>query len=530
MKKNMCYLKSNIKAEPLIWNWYAWSHLIPPLTSGCNVVERHIKIMESYIQTPQLHAEAVLNPQLLGGPFIDLNGERVHEIEQLLYRTQVECAQLIELATSFKQFDTLLSKEMDGASLEDYYKNVPNNLRGMIELAYDLSNRPTIRLIEPLIYKNYYNDKVQSVALSFSNEDSRPFVLSTPRLESETEIQIMIPFSDNRWDILFSMRHRPQDYNYILDILKIPSNKKDLFFSFFTTTPPATKSDRKYQGDGVRVRYFGHACVLLETDKLSILIDPVLSYEASGVDNRYTYSDLPDKIDYVLITHNHQDHILFETLIQLRHKITNIIFPGNLCGSLSDPSLRLILKHLGFNNLITLYELDDLSISDGRIVGIPFLGEHSDINIQTKTGYYINLKGNKFLFAADSNNLESKLYEYIFNFVGPVDTVFIGMECEGAPLSWLYGPLLTNPLKRVYDVSRTLSGSNFEKAWDLIKQSGCKQAYVYAMGQEPWLNYIMTLNYSSNSPQIIESDRFIQTCRNHGIESERLYIQKEWIF
>ena len=49
------------------------------------------------------------------------------------------------------------------------------------------------------------------------------------------------------------------------------------------------------------------------------------------------------------------------------------------------------------------------------------------------------------------------------------------------------------------------------------------------MGQEPWLNYIMALKYSPDSVQILESDKFIQTCKNNNIESERLFGRKEWI-
>ena len=59
------YLKPTIKAEPLIWNWYAWSYLIPPLTAACNIVERHLRIMQSYVQNPQIHAQAVKDPMLL---------------------------------------------------------------------------------------------------------------------------------------------------------------------------------------------------------------------------------------------------------------------------------------------------------------------------------------------------------------------------------------------------------------------------------------------------------------------------------
>lgn len=40
---------------------------------------------------------------------------------------------------------------------------------------------------------------------------------------------------------------------------------------------------------------------------------------------RFSDIALPDEIDYVLITHNHQDHVLFETLLRLRHKIKHSI-------------------------------------------------------------------------------------------------------------------------------------------------------------------------------------------------------------
>ncbi len=220
---------------------------------------------------------------------------------------------------------------------------------------------------------------------------------------------------------------------------------------------------------------------------------------------------------------------MFETLLQLRHKIGHIVFPSNQGGALQDPSIKLILQHVGFTSLIELKEMESISLDEGEIIALPFLGEHSDLNIQSKLSYCVQLKGNKFLFAADSNNLEPCLYDHIFQKIGALDILFLGMECDGAPLTWLYGPLLTHPLKRTYDRNRTLSGSNFDKAWTIAEKSKCKKAYVYAMGQEPWLNYVMALKYSDNSPQILESDKFIQACRDNGIESQRLFGRQEWI-
>lgn len=524
------YLKSTVKAEPLIWQWYAWPHLIPPINAGCNIVERHLRIMQSYVQNPKIHSQAVKDPKMLGGPFIDLDGEKVEEIKHLIVQTKKDCQQLIFLNDAFKELDRVLQSEAEGDSLDSFYNRIPDLLKGFIELVYDLNNHPSIRLIEPFIYQAYYSTQYQRIALSETDSDYRKFLLSTPRLDQENELYFNVAFSDPKLDILFKMKEKPQSLDKIHNLFEIPESKQLLFQSFFTTTPPLLVDDRNYQGEGIRLRYFGHACVLVQTKSVSILFDPVISYPIQTSDvSRYTLCDLPDHIDYVVITHNHQDHIMFEILLQLRHKIGSVIFPANHIGSLEDPSIKLILKHTGFASLIELKEMDTIPLKNGEILALPFLGEHSDLNIQSKLSYCIKLKDKQFLFAADSNNLDSSLYDQIFNYIGSVDMLFLGMECDGAPLTWLYGPLLSSPLKRTHDRNRTLSGSNFEKAWKIAEKSKCKAAYVYAMGQEPWISYIMALKYSPDSPQMVESDKFIQACKDNGIESERLFGRKEWV-
>jgi L-ascorbate metabolism protein UlaG (beta-lactamase superfamily) len=524
----LLYLKPNIIAEPLIWRWYAWSHLIPPATAGCNLAERYLKIMQSYVQAPQVHAQAIKNPDLIGGPFIDLNGENVDEIKDLIQETKENCKVLLDLSHSIKDFSRFLQNEQ-GDTLEQHYKKLPENLRGLVELVYDLNNNASIKLIEPLFYNKYYNTSFQSIALSETFSDHRPFIMSTPNLKKDNQVVLNVPFNDKRLDLLFSMRMNPKYKKEIENVFKINDEEQELFWSFFTEEKPEYKNDREYTADGVRIRYFGHACILLQTDDVSVLIDPVISYKVSGNIPRFTLEDLPDVIDYVVLTHNHQDHVLFESLLQLRHKVKHVVCPPSNNGFLADPSLKLILEKLGFSSIYILNDFEKIYIAGGEIMGLPFLGEHSDLNIHSKIAHFITLKDRKFIFAADSNNLDPDLYINIFDYIGAIDVLFVGMECDGAPLSWLYGPLITNQLKRSYDNARTLSGSDFNKAWSIVKQSQCKQAYVYAMGQEPWLNYIMALQYTPDSIQMTESDRFIIACHKSNIKSERLYGKKEWV-
>jgi hypothetical protein len=72
------------------------------------------------------------------------------------------------------------------------------------------------------------------------------------------------------------------------------------------------------------------------------------------------------------------------------------------------------------------------------------------------------------MFAADSCNVEPPLYQHIWREFGEVRALFVEMECDGAPLGWLYGPLLSRRLERVQDGSRRLSGSNYAQAINII--------------------------------------------------------------
>jgi hypothetical protein len=259
------------------------------------------------------------------------------------------CSSLIALDKSLKECNVMLQTEAIGGSLNHLYEKVPENLKGLVELVYDLNSHPSLRLIEPLIYKKYYSDDQQRVALSEIKADFRNFVLSTPRIESSDEVYINIPFSSPKLDHLFEAREKAISEEELEEIFHIDSAQRELFRSFFTENSPSLPEDRSYKGEGIRVRYFGHACVLLETKSVSILLDPVISYEVADTKvPRYTLYDLPDHIDFVLLTHNHQDHFMLETLLQLRHKIGTVVFPSNNKGALEDPSIRLMLEHIGF--------------------------------------------------------------------------------------------------------------------------------------------------------------------------------------
>jgi L-ascorbate metabolism protein UlaG (beta-lactamase superfamily) len=530
MDNKPMYLKPNVVFEPLVDRWYAWSHLISPATAAMNIVGRHMAIMESYLLSPKTHAEAVLNPKMRGGPFMDLGGARLDEVKALQDKTLKERGHMIKFMQAVKELDKMLAAEGKGFGLEALYEKVPEILKGYVELYYDRNSNASFRFFESLLYKSeFYNKESQTLALWVTNNDHRPFCLSTPRLDQPDVLHLEIPFDHPGIDELAKMKRTPQTLGYIKAMLGISKAQEELFETFFTETPHPAYD--KYTGDKIRMRYFGHACILIETKDVCILADPLISYYGYRSDiEHFSDSDLPDVIDYVLITHNHQDHILFETLLPLRHKIRNIIVPKTKGGRLEDPDLKLMFNSIGFNNIIEIEEMETLHFADSMITGIPFTGEHSDLNIQAKSCHLVQIGQFKLMFMADSRIMEPKLYEHIQKLIGNVDVIFLGMECDGAPLTWLYGPLLTKKIPRDQDATRRLNGSDCSKGMSLVNIFNPKETYVYAMGQEPWVEFISSIKYTDESNPIVQSNKLVKLCHERGIIAERLFGEKEILY
>ncbi|MDJ0838207.1 MAG: MBL fold metallo-hydrolase [Acidobacteriota bacterium] len=521
MDNKEVFLKRNIVAEPLINRWYAWPNLISPATSSIYMENYQLKVMESFVAAPQIHEAAYKNPAMLGGPFINYPSSRVGEIKKLIQKTKAEQSQMYAFANAVKALHKMLETEAKGFSLEPLYEKVPDLIKGYVELIYDVNHRPSFRFLEGLLYRSPYYDRAsQGMAFHMINEDFRPFVFSTPRLEDDNLLHLQIPFESEALDTLFRMTKQARPLGYIKELLGINGEDSGLFESFFTEQPPEP-SPAAYCGEKVRIRYINHACLLIEAGGISILTDPILSYHLGIDDGRVTFQDLPDQIDYVVISHNHQDHAMFETLLQIRHKVKSVIVPKS-SGNYMDISLKMVMEHAGFKNVLELDEMAMVSSDPVTITSVPFLGEHCDLNIRSKAAYVIQALGKTIFVGADSCNLEPRLYGHFQQIFGDFDAVFLGMECDGAPLSWMYGPLLFSNPTNMMNQSRKLNGSNFDQAAGIVASLNPKRVFVYAMGMEPWLVYLTSLSYVDDDLPIVESSRLLEHCKNRDIDAERL--------
>ncbi|ULQ54349.1 MBL fold metallo-hydrolase [Flavihumibacter fluvii] len=105
-------------------------------------------------------------------------------------------------------------------------------------------------------------------------------------------------------------------------------------------TPPAPLPSVKtnlttLQANTPLVVWFGHSSYLIHINGINILVDPVFSGSASPVamfikafagTNQYGPRDMP-AIDYMVLTHNHYDHLDKKTLIALAGRTQKYIVP-----------------------------------------------------------------------------------------------------------------------------------------------------------------------------------------------------------
>ena len=504
--------------EPLVHHWSAWTYLLSPAPASFHLLSYQKKLLESFLAGPKLHAAASRDPELVGGAFVGLPADRAGEARLLLEEVVKDRRDELELAGAITQFYNWLVEQANGLSLAPYYQSLPIELRGYVELVYDYYHRPTVRFFEGLLYRSrYYKKELQALRLfNLRRDDSRQFLINTPRLAEAGQFHWNIPFDDERVDELFRLDSRPQEWGSILELLGVTATEAEGLSPLWTSDWKPLPE--KWRGPSIRIRCLGHACVLVEWNGVAILTDPCVSVKPSeGGLERVSYQDLPQTIDYVLVTHLHHDHFNLETLLRLRHRIGEVVVPKSAGLLYGDVSLKLMCQTLGFKRVLELDPLESIQLPEGEIIAIPFLGEHGDL-AHSKSAYVIRAGKERMMFGADSDCLDRQVYEHIRKSIGPIETVFLGTESVGAPLSWIYGPLFPAPPKREQDESRRQHGSDARAALEILETVGAKRIYNYAMGLEPWMEHILGLGLTEQSPQWKASVELLSKARHRGYQ------------
>ncbi|MGN6150753.1 MAG: MBL fold metallo-hydrolase [Lysobacteraceae bacterium] len=519
-------LAPGIRSIPLINSWFAHMYLVAPSTFG-HYTQYHLDLLESFVDDPSQHLESIKIPELIGGPFINYTGDPA-DMARFRDQTRERCGRQLHAAVSINAMYQMLLAQAKGAGVPGLYAQIDPSIRHGVELSYDVCKQPVARIIEKVLYDGpLYDPSLQTCILEKATYEPRTFVLSTPQIRRQpSSVELRLPFGDPLWNHMSSGRHGLGELMEMLRPHVGDAAEMAFLEDMFIDHPARTQADEVPAGR-VRVRYFGHACVLVECAGTSVLVDPLISYPGESTLDHFTFDDLPARIDYVLITHPHQDHVVLETLLRLRDRVDHVVVGRSGGGHLPDVSLKLMLNHCGLGNVIELGEYESIAFEAGRIVGAPFYGEHADLDIRSKLAFGVEMHGRTCLFFADSNPPVAEFYEPLKRMMPKIDCLFLGMECVGAPATWLYGPLLQKMLTRGEDQSRRLDGCDSARALEMHRFFDPEHIFVYAMGAEPWLTHITSILYSEELPQFKEARILESTVRAQGRSAEVLYGKRE---
>jgi L-ascorbate metabolism protein UlaG (beta-lactamase superfamily) len=131
--------------------------------------------------------------------------------------------------------------------------------------------------------------------------------------------------STNHFDGRKFRNPEPPDRKGFIDFLRWQLTSRRGHWSTWTDSKPGSAPPKRVNGKDLRVTFINHATVLIQTEGLNILTDPIWSGRASPVSwagpKRHRapglrFEDLPP-VDVVLISHNHYDHLDIKTLVRL---------------------------------------------------------------------------------------------------------------------------------------------------------------------------------------------------------------------
>ena len=213
---------------------------------------------------------------------------------------------------------------------------------------------------------------------------------------------------------------------------------------------PLDRPPARIDGNATRVSFVGHATFLIQSGGLNLLTDPVWSERASplsflGPRRRnppgVAFDDLP-RIDVVLLSHCHYDHMDLATLSRLweRHQPL-IVTPLGNDAIIRNGHRSIEVTPADWGDTIPLGDAGCVTLVPAHHWSARGFG---DRNRALWSGFVIEGPGNcRIYFAGDTGFGEGRPFRYVVEHHGPPDLALLPIGAYEP--RWFMGPQHMNP-------------------------------------------------------------------------------------
>jgi L-ascorbate metabolism protein UlaG (beta-lactamase superfamily) len=226
---------------------------------------------------------------------------------------------------------------------------------------------------------------------------------------------------------------KPDDVTYMMMIRALL--KKNPFKRPIKTLPHV--SPELDSTSGAKVTWFGHSSYLIQLDALKVLVDPVFSPSTSPFsfigNKNYPGTDFIQAedfpvLDVVLITHDHYDHLDYQTILKLKARVGHFITSAGVAS-------HLLKWGIAADRITELGWGEETSIFGLRFIACPgrhFSGRGFKRNQSLWSAFVLEAPGVKLFLGGDSGY--DTHFKTIGEQYGPFDLALL--ECGQYNYYW----------------------------------------------------------------------------------------------
>lgn len=206
-------------------------------------------------------------------------------------------------------------------------------------------------------------------------------------------------------------------------------NRKPVAWPKFRPLSVTPKAGERLNGDQAAITWIGHSSFLVEFENFRVLLDPVYSKSLGPsallapsrvVDPGLTLEQTP-KVDLILISHDHFDHMDVPTLEYFAKRDNPVVIAGK--GN------KPLLEDTGFSKIVEMLWWDKHKVSDEiQVTFVPAQHWSTRTLFSRNTtlwgGFYFKVRNKTYYFVGDTG-YHPKLFKEIHERAGQPDFAFI---------------------------------------------------------------------------------------------------------